>query len=777
MHNYEAYTGLSREEVSRLTAEGRSNVTESRLTKTRSEILRSNIFTYFNLMNICLFIFVALTGRLRNGLFMGTVIFNTLIGIYQELKAKKLLDQAYIMTAARVTVIREGKQESIPAEELVEGDIFLLDTGSQIPVDAEVLEGYLEVNESMLTGESDNVAKTAGSEISAGTIVTSGSACARAVRVGKECAAAKIMAEARKYKRAQSVLHNDLEKLLKCVSVLIIPAGLALYFFQLIYLEMTWQESVLKTAAAAVGMIPEGLVVLTSIALAVSTMRLLKAKVLVQDLFSIESLARVDVLCLDKTGTLTQGKMEVTQLIPLEGNTEADVLKKIRSYLYGEEKPNATADAMLARFGSEEVYRKTEVLPFSSDRKYAAASLENAGSCWLGAPGFLFPDGCGQETEAIIQRYAKEGCRVLMFAESSSVSCLGEHLPEDLSPAALVVLRDVLRPNASKIMEYFRRQDVSLRVISGDDPGTVSALALSAGVPGAESYVDMSKTDESYDELVRNHTVFGRVLPDQKKELVAALQRAGHCVAMTGDGVNDVPALKTADVSVAMAAGAPAARDCANIVLLDSDFAEMPQIVDEGRRVINNISRASSMYLVKTVFSVLLSFFVVIFRQPYPFLPVQLTFISALGVGIPTFILQMEPSFERIKGRFLKEALRHAAPSSLTVFMIAMFCLWLRKTYLFPEEEYHGMIVLLTGVTYLFTLYRIYSPPTMLRRIVIAVMLALFFAGILVLPDLLSVRLTGADLRFVLPAICVIPVVVILLSHVYDSLTGAKGES
>ena len=363
---------------------------------------------------------------------------------------------------------------------------------------------------------------------------------------------------------------------------------------------------------------------------------------------------------------------------------------------------------------------------------------------------------------------------MLLLAASSQETCRSGILPSDLKPAALIVLKDVLRENAGEIMDYFKKQKVGLRVISGDDPATVSALAANAGIPGAEKYADMSKAGSDYDSLVDEYTVFGRVLPDQKKELIAALQRKGHCVAMTGDGVNDVPALKTADVSVAMASGAPAARDCANIVLLDSDFAVMPQIVDEGRRVINNITRASSMYLVKTVFSVLLSIYVVLFRQPYPFLPIHLTFISALGVGIPTFILQLEPSFERIRGRFLTGALRKAVPSSAAVFLIALFCLYLRSAASMDTERGYGVLVLLTGTAYLFTLWRVYTPLTKLRIAVIAVMVAAFFAGILLFPNTLSVRLAQEDLPVVLGSMAVIPFVILLNAKIYEAAAGKE---
>ena len=766
------YSGLTSQEVRQKTEKGEVNGSEERMTSSYSDIVRHNAFTYFNLVNIVLFVFVLITGRIHNGMFILTVVFNTLIGIYQEVKAKKLLEKMALMIESKVPACRDGKWQDISASEIVRDDLIRLESGMQVPADGMVISGRIDVNESMLTGESETVVKQEGLKVFAGTFVTSGSCEVRIQNIGKECVSARIMEEAKKYKRAKSVLQEDLTRMLRIISVAIIPTGIILFATQHYSIGMSWQDADLKTVAAVVGMIPEGLVVLTSIALAVSTVRLSRQSVLVQDLYSIESLARVDCICLDKTGTLTQGSMQVKDMVPLLDYDSEYARNILMSYLVNEEHPNATSSAMIGYFGQKEVYRRTQVLPFSSDRKYSGAAMAGEGTFYVGAAEFLFPRGCPAANH-LIRRYASKGMRNILLARSREETIAEGALPEDLEPVALVAIADVMRDNVMEIMQYFRKQGVDLKVISGDDPATVSSLAVQAGVPDAENYVDMSRTQLSYDILVQRYAVFGRVLPAQKKGLVEALQRAGHTVAMTGDGVNDVPALKTADVSVAMASGAPAAKDCANIVLLSDSFAKMPQIVDEGRRVINNISRASSMYLVKTIFSILLSLYVVFLQQEYPFLPIHLTLISAVGVGMPTFFLQMEPSFERLEGRFFARAFRNALPSALSVFLTALVCLWLRYLLKLPIERYYGILVSLTAYIYLYTLYRVYYPPSKLRVGVLCAMGALFAGMVLMFPAVFSIRMDRAEFLSLIPGLAAEPFLIASVSKLYDRTAAA----
>lgn len=759
--------GLTQKEAELKIEHGLANISSKRMTRSNKEIIHANVFTYFNLINTILFVLVLITGEFENGFFYATIVANAIIGIVQEIKAKKIIDRMSILVLADIDVKRDGQWITMKADRIVPDDVIRLQSGLQIPADACVLSGYLEVNESMLTGESDRLIKQVGDELYAGTLITSGEAECKVVHTGKDNFSETIMADAKQYKPAKSMLQEDLQKLLKVISIVIVPTGIALFVTQYFALHFAWREAILKTISAMVGMIPEGLVVLTSVALAVSTVRLAQTEVLVQDLYSIESLARVDVLCLDKTGTLTKGTMKVNDVKPLYDADSKHIARIMGSYVRVFGKGNATDAALRNYFESNNDYESKDILPFSSDRKYAGASFIGEGTFYLGAVNFLFKNATKDITDAIGQ-YAKKGNRVVVLAHSVEESIDPDCLPNDLEAIALIAIEDELRDNAKETMNYFKEQGVCLKVISGDDPKTVSALALKAGIEGAESYVDMSKVEMHEISNYTNATVFGRVLPEQKKAMVNALQRKGHTVAMIGDGVNDVPALKKADVGVAMAAGASAARDSANIVLLNSEFGMMPDIVKEGRRVINNISRASSMYLVKTIFSVFLSLYVIIGRRGYPFLPIHLSLISSFGVGIPTFFLQLEPSFERVRGSFYGRALRHAFPSAITVLLIALLCEFLQIQFNLPPLRYNAILVILTCYTYLYTLYRVYYPPDKLRIIVICAMTTCIFIAMIFFNEMLFVQLSWMDCLIVVPGLFIVPVIIAGIARIYD---------
>lgn len=710
--------GLTAAQVQERIEQGLVNTTYKGAERNEKQIIRDNLFTYFNFLNLALFLLVVLTGKIRNGLFIGTVVFNTCVGIFQEIRSYRQLKKMKILVASRVEVMRDSVWVAETADMLVRDDLIRVHTGMQVPADCVIEDGWIEVDESMLTGEADRIIRKEGEQIYCGTAVTSSSCLARIIKVGKQCTTARIIEDAGRLSRARSVLQESLDKMIRIISYVIIPFLILLFAVHVYRLDMSWQDGILKTTAAVIGMIPEGLVMLTSVALAVSAMRLSKRRVLVQDLFSIESLARVDTICLDKTGTLTAGSMSVRKVVQLDPNFPVN--DWMSSYLHGSMDPNATQKALINFFGDKNVFSKTDELPFSSQRKYAAASFDR-GSLYVGAYQFLFSGG-STLIDPVLKKHMYTGNRAIVAAYSSECTLKKDTLPDDLMPVAVFLISDDLRSNVQSIMQYLYQQDVDVRIISGDDPTTVSALAQKAGVLHADACVDLSTTDLDYDELTEKYTVFGRVLPDQKKKLVQALQKKGHTVAMTGDGVNDVPALKCADVSIAMASGTDAARDSSNVVLLDDDFGVIPDIVNEGRRVINNISRASSMYLVKTCFSVFLSLFVIIVGQPYPFVPIHLTLISALGVGIPTFLLQMEPSFEKVRDHFFLESLWKALPSSVTVFICAMITIAVRNRYDLDDEMFNGIFVLITSAVYLVTLWRVYQPATPFRLIVIGVM-------------------------------------------------------
>lgn len=763
------YEGLSSKQVQERFEKHLNNEKEKKLTKSNEQIIRQNVFTYFNFINLILFILVLLTGKIKNGLFLGTVIFNACIGIYQQLKSKKLLDRLSFLAEDTVKVKRDGKWISISLEEIVVDDLIEIVSGMQFPVDGIVLDGSGEVDESSISGESQLVEKQVNDFVYAGTNLTSGKVCVKVEHVSKQCMIYRIIEDASKESPASSYLHQDLEKMIKIISICIIPAGILLFLTQFMLMHLTMQDALLKTIAALVGMIPEGLVVLTTIALAVSTIRASKNHVLVQDLFSIEALARVNTVCFDKTGTLTTGNMNVVNVEYL-GNDKNIVNTLLGSYLQNEETSNQTSQALLKYFDVNHAYALGETLPFSSRRKYAAKVLKGKGTLYVGAYSYLCKE-VNASLQAKIDFYTQQGKRVFAvgFSQKEMIDSMNA-----MSIIALIVIQDEMRQNAKEIIAYFKKQKIQVCMISGDDPKTVASLAKLAGIEGSEQYVDVSQCDESMDVLASNYTIFGRVRPEEKKQLVCAMQKQGKIVLMSGDGVNDVPALKVADVSISIKDASSAAKNTANIILMDNDFSKIPSIVNEGRRVINNISRASSMYLVKTVFSFLLTLYVICTRNAYPFLPIHLTLISAIGVGIPTFILQMEPSFERIQGKFLRNAFLKALPSSLTVFLAAFLCMHFKRMYSISELRFYGIFVFLSGYVYLWTLLKVYQPFTKRRLLVIGCMSILLGISLVCFASVINVSIQWRDAWLFFTGIIVEPVVIYALTkgvNLYDQRT------
>lgn len=763
------YEGLSSKQVQERFEKHLNNEKVKKLTKSNAQIIRQNVFTYFNFINLILFILVLLTGKIKNGLFLGTVIFNACIGIYQQMKSKKLLDRLSFLAEDTIKAKRDGKWVSISLEEIVVDDLIEIVSGMQFPVDGIVLDGNGEADESSISGESQLVEKQVNDFIYAGTNLTSGKVLVKVEHVSKQCMIYRMIEDASKESPASSCLHQDLEKMIKIISICIIPAGALLFLTQYMFMHLTMQDALLKTIAALVGMIPEGLVVLTTIALAVSTIRESKNHVLIQDLFSIEVLARVNTVCFDKTGTLTTGNMNVVHVEYL-GNDKNEVNTLLGSYLQNEEAFNQTSQALLKYFDVNHAYALGESLPFSSKRKYAAKVLKGKGTLYVGAYSYL----C-EEADASLQEkidfYTQQGKRVLAvgFYQEETIDS-----SDAMSIIALVVIQDEMRKNAKEIIAYFKKQNIQVCMISGDDPKTVASLAKMAGVDNSEHYVDVSRSYESMDALASNYTIFGRVRPEEKKQLVCAMQKQGKIVLMSGDGVNDVPALKVADVSISIKDASSAAKNTANIILMDNDFSKIPSIVNEGRRVINNISRASSMYLVKTVFSFLLTLYVICTRNAYPFLPIHLTLISAIGVGIPTFVLQMEPSFERIQGKFLRNAFLKALPSSLTVFLAAFLCMHFKRMYSISELRFYGIFVFLSGYVYLWTLLKVYQPFTKRRLLVIGCMSILLGICLVCFESIINVSIQWKDAWLFFAGIIVEPVVIYVLTkgvNLYDQKT------
>lgn len=788
-------TGLTNEQVQERIAEGKVNFNENPNTRTYKQIVKENTLTFFNFLNAVLLVLVLFVGSYKNSMFVGIIIINTVIGIIQEIRAKKTIDKLAILTESKAVVLRDGKKWSISTEKLVLDDLIYLKTGEQVPADCRILEGSLEVNESLLTGEADNLGKGEGDELFSGSFVTAGEACCQIIHVGKDNYASQITSEAKEFKRHNSELRNSLNAILKVISIIIVPLGLLLFYKQFYIVGDSVKDSVVSTVAAVLGMIPEGLVLLTSVALTLGALTLARKKTLVQELYCIETLARVDTLCLDKTGTITEGTMCVEKVEAYDPNwreaelaesileedeagfpenkiseeedgfgeqaaeekAEEEISEKNLPELSESEKEsekeisrimgnlmavlkdqNATADALRKYFPAKKDMTPTNVIPFSSDRKYSGASFKEQGTYLMGAAQFLFPEG----NDALVEKcseYAEQGFRVLVLAHSPNEST-GTELPLGLVPEALLILTDVIRKEAPDTLRFFDSQGVDLKVISGDDPVTVSSIAKRAGLKNAERYVDATTitTQEEMDEAVANYSVFGRVTPQQKKAMVLSLKKQGHTVAMTGDGVNDVLALKEADCSIAMAEGSDAAKNIANVVLLDSNFAAMPHIVNQGRRVVNNIRTAASMFLIKTIFSVMLSLITIFFGEAYPFEPIQMSLISACAVGIPTFLLAQENNYQKIDHTFLRHVFMNAFPAAVTitgcVFAVMVVC----------QDVYHSNVmlntacVLVTGWNYMAALKTVYAPLNRYRKVIIYSMQCSFFLAAVVLQKLLA---------------------------------------
>ena len=699
--------GLTASEVQRKIEDGQTNQVEENLLKSDKEIIKENTINIFNILNLVLALFVLLVGSPKNTLFFGVVVINTLIGIIQELRAKHTIDKLSVLAKTKAVVLRDGWLQQIDQEAIVLGDILYLRNGDQVPVDGNLLAGEgVEVDESLLTGEADRVQKTLQDKLFSGSFVTAGECFYQGTAVGKDNFAEQLTSEAKTKKTGNSELTKVLSRMIAVLTIVIIPVGLGLFYSQY-QASASIKQAVLGTVAALVSMIPEGLMLLTSVAFAVGAANLARKKVLVQALPSIETLARVDVICLDKTGTITDGTLKFEQAL-LEEVSENRVNTIMGALLHHLKDQNATATALRKAFPAISDWQAEKVIPFSSARKWSGVSFKDRGSFAFGAPEFIFKEMTA-EMQSKIQPYLEEGQRVLVLVEYPGT--LEEELVYEPRLLATLIISDNLRENAQATFGYFAKQDVQLKVISGDHPLTVSKIAQKAGIKNAEAFIDMSSLDEpiDYKALVNQTTVFGRVTPKQKQSLIQAL-KINHTVCMTGDGVNDVLALREADIGVAMANGSSAARAASDVILLDSDFARMQNVLNEGRRVINNIERVASMYLVKTIYSLVLAVIFMIIASPYPFEPVQLTPINALTVGIPSFFLALKPSYERIKGDFLNNILRVSLPGALTVVSAVMIIQLADVLFDLDYQATSTMSVFLTGCVGLLVLYKVSFP-------------------------------------------------------------------
>lgn len=732
-------SGLTDEEVAQRRADGRVNGNSNIPTKTIKQIIRTNVLTFFNLLNVVLAACVIGAGiysgdffaSVKNCLFMGVIICNTGIGIFQEVRAKRVVDKLSLISAPKAHVIRGGEEREIAVADIVLDDMTTLSAGGQVCADSVVVSGECELNESLITGESDPVYKKAGDEILSGSFVVCGDVKAKVVRIGAENFASKITNGAKYLKKNNSEMLRAINSVIKIIAFCIIPISLIL-FGKSIFITSggNIDTAIYSTVAAVIGMIPEGLVLLASMVLAVSVIRLSMHKTLVQELYCIETLARVDVLCLDKTGTITEGTMQVDDVIPLcDGENTDDIITNMMTALNDK---NPTFNAIKDRWSGAGEWKCVKALPFSSAKKWSGAQFDDKGTYILGAGEFVLGAAFEQIRERV-ETASAEGERVLVLARSDN-PFREKELPENVQALALILISDKIRAEAPSTLKFFAEQGVDLRIISGDNPVTVASIAKKAGLDGAENYVDMT-TVTDIQQAADKYKVFGRVTPDQKLALVKALRAKGHIVGMTGDGVNDVLALKEADCSIAMQSGSDAARSVSNLVLLDSNFASMPKVVAEGRRSINNIERSASLFLSKTVYSFLLAIIFVFVQKAYPFQPIQMTLINAVSIGIPSFLLALEPNFNLVRGKFISNVMSFAIPYGLAMVLNIVGVTITGHLLNLDAVQTGTLATLVAAVTAMSVLFRVCMPFNWRKVIMFVLLCGIFTLGILGFPQ------------------------------------------
>ena len=746
-HNPDIDKGLTTDEVELRQMAGLANITDTGSTKSVTTIVTSNIFTFFNFLNFAIAAWLISVGAsISNLFFMGVITANITIGIIQEIRAKKTIDKLSLLSAPTAIVIRDTDEFEIAIHDVVIDDILFLSSGKQIPTDAVVRDGTIEVNESLLTGESDPIIKRKGDTLYSGSFVVSGNCYSQATAVGKDIYIQKLTNQAKKYKKPESDLLGSLKIIIRTVGALILP--LAGTLFYLMWASVDWDPAltiaerlasdeysliVRQTAGAMIGMIPSGLFLLTSMALAVGVIRLAQNNTLVQELYCIEMLARVDTLCLDKTGTITDGTMTVKSIIEYKNDTGLTLKNIVSAMLNAQNDPNLTSDALADRFGTAKRIRHKSLIAFSSSRKFSAVQFDRYGTFILGAPEFVIKDGFSR-IEKEVDKQASEGYRVLVVAHTTG-DIIENRVDGKIEPLALIMIEDTIRPDAIETIEYFKSHNVDVKVISGDNPATVSRISQRAGIANAEKYISLEGVQDK--EVVRaasRYTVFGRVSPQQKKLLIESLKNNGRTVAMTGDGVNDILALKEADTSIAMASGSEAARNVSHLVLLDSNFSSMPKVVSEGRRVINNVQRVSTLFLTKTIFSFLLAITAIVRQGYYPIQPSQLVLIDYLVIGIPSFFLALEPNNKQVKGKFLGNIMRAALPGALVVMINSLIIFAFEDALNMSTVDVSTLVVISATVVCLTVLFRVSTPFNKMRRVLFFMMVSAFFLSIIFIP-------------------------------------------
>ncbi|MGN0517778.1 MAG: HAD-IC family P-type ATPase [Acutalibacteraceae bacterium] len=768
--------GLSEEQLKERTEHGLINYDTNPPTKSIKRIVKDNIFTLFNGVNLILFIAILISGSYKNGLFMGVVLSNTAIGIIQEIRAKQTIDKLSIISESKVKAVRSGKHSEIGIHDIALDDIIELSIGNQVPSDCIIIDGNCEVNEALITGESDGIFKSCGDTLLSGSFIISGKCTARVEHIGNDNYVATIFNGAKYIKKVKSEIMTTLKKIIKLVTIIIFPLGILLYLKQLFIAENTYQTAIVNTIAAVLGMIPEGLMLLSSTVLAVGIVRLAKHKVLVQELYCIEALARVDVLCLDKTGTITQGCMEVMDVIPVGKGTLAKAEYALNCLVSALDDNNPTFNAIKEKFNKPTTEKLVNAIPFSSERKWSGAQFEDLGTYIMGAAEFVLKRQ-SDEINRIIKK--NPGKRVLVLAHSDN-DITNKSTPDDIRAIAVIIIRDKLRDDAAETIRYFNEQGVTIKIISGDNVHTVSSIAKEAGIKNYDKYIDAT-TLKTYDDILAaadKYTIFGRVTPSQKKDIVTALKSKGHTVAMTGDGVNDVPALKESDCSIAIAGGSDAARNVSEMVLLDSKFSSMPKIVAEGRRCINNIQRSASLFLVKTMYSAGLAFLFLFLNMKYPFQPIQLTLTSVFTIGLPSFILALEPNKERVSGKFFVNIMTNAIPGAFTIILNVILVELASAIFSLSVIQTSTIAVTVTAFTGLLQLFRISVPFNKLRTVLFALMTSCVVVGIIFFKGLFSLCAYNLKMLFIFGVLALEAVIIfracVLITRVYKKKHGLQ---
>ncbi len=785
-----SYTGLTAAQVKQRQEQGLINETNNNVSKTKKQIILTHTLTYFNFLNIFLGVIVICSGQIKNLTFLGVIIINSIIGIIQELKVKKLVDGLSVITASKVKVIRDSVRKEIPIDQLVMDDVMVVESGNQIGADSTVLSGEgIEVNESMITGESRPVKKMTGDTLWSGSYLVAGSGVAKVIHVGKDNYATELANKARDKKRATSEMQDSIKRIIKVIGFVIIPVGILLFLSQRSVEGTTLSDAMVNTVAGVIGMIPEGLVLLTSISFILGVGRLARKRALVQEMEAIEALARVNVLCTDKTGTITTGELKVKDIVPLgakfleqladdtyeesleddkaEKEAQIEQIKTIMNEIaFAFNDVNSTQTALMNYFTKTQAWEIVDLIPFSSSRKYRAISFLNHGAYVLGAPEFILKDTAYTDVLKLVEPYSHQGLRVLLLASAEEISSVSDTVT-GIKPLGLILISDIIRTEAKATFDYFASQGVDVKVISGDNPATVSYIAVEAGLQDGEKYIDATQLPEDDAELrnvICDYAVFGRVTPEQKQRIIKAYQANDKVVGMVGDGVNDVLALKDADCGIAMAAGSDAAKQVAHIVLLDSDFACMQDIVREGRMIISNIERVSALYLTKTIYSVLLSVIFILIGRSYPFIPIHLSLISATAIGLPSFLLTLEQTETVTQNGFLKHVLRISLPGALTMVGTMLLNQLLAIVFGFDAEILSTYNLLTAGAISMAVLVYVCMPLNKKRKLLCIICVALFVLALLIAPGLFSITsLFMWRLIFVIPIIWLIIIVMKLL--------------